>query len=256
MQQQHPVGRQALGIGGPDIVLRQHLQHRGACDAGDQRHVGDAQRHRRQDQALGEGPEPFPDRLVTLHRQKLPLHGEEVDQDIGQHEARHGEAQHGKAHDQTVDQLARLPRRQHADGNGQRHRHEQGRERQRHGRLETLGDEARHRQVGEDRDAHVALQELRRPDEELLDHRTVEAELGADGRDRLGRGVLAGDDRRRIARREPQQKEHEQRHHRHDGQRGEQAADDVSGHDEALPNSGKASLRATATHTRDDITFW
>ena len=57
MQQQHAVGRQALGVGGADIVLLQHLQHRGAGDAGDQRHVGDAERHRRQDQAFGERPQ-------------------------------------------------------------------------------------------------------------------------------------------------------------------------------------------------------
>ena len=59
---------------------------------------------------------------------------------------------------------------------------------------------------------------------------TVEAELGADGGDRLAGGIVAGNDRSGIARREPQQEEHEQRHHRHDGQHGEDAAGDVGGH--------------------------
>jgi hypothetical protein len=43
----HPRG-EALGAGGADIVLLQHLQHAGARDARDERGLADAQRHRRQ----------------------------------------------------------------------------------------------------------------------------------------------------------------------------------------------------------------
>jgi hypothetical protein len=97
--------------------------------------------------------------------------------------------------------------------------------------MTTLRDQARDREVGEDRDAEIAAQQRPQPDRELLDHRPVEAELGPHRRDRLVGRILARDDRRRIARREAQQEEHEQRHHRHHRQGREQSADDVGGHD-------------------------
>ena len=43
---------QALGAGGADIVLLQHLEHGGAGDARDQRDVDAAERDGRQDQVL------------------------------------------------------------------------------------------------------------------------------------------------------------------------------------------------------------
>ena len=54
MAHQHdPVG-EALGAGGADVVLVQHLEHAGARDAGDQRDEADRQGERRQDHALEE----------------------------------------------------------------------------------------------------------------------------------------------------------------------------------------------------------
>ena len=49
----------------------------------------------------------------------------------------------------------------------------------------------------------------------------------------LGVGVVAGDDGRRIARRQPQHQEHEHGDDHHDGDRREQAAGDVGEHAEA-----------------------
>jgi hypothetical protein len=93
-----------------------------------------------------------------------------------------------------------------ADRDGERHRDEQGRQRERQRRLEPLRDQPGDREVGEDRDAEVALCQAPQPDRELLDHRPVEPELGAHRGDRFAGRVVAGDDRRRIARREAQQK--------------------------------------------------
>ncbi len=59
--------------------------------------------------------------------------------------------------------------------------------------------------------------DLADPDHELLQHRLVEAELPANLRHLLGIGVVAGDDRRGIGRRQPQHQEDEYRddqHHR------------------------------------------
>ncbi len=59
---------------------------------------------------------------------------------------------------------------------------------------------------------------------------SFEPELLADLGDGLGRGVLAGHDGGRIARRQVQQQEHEHRDDGHDRQHGEQASDDVGAH--------------------------
>ena len=74
------------------------------------------------------------------------------------------------------------------------------------------------------------MQDIAEPDDELREERLVEPEPVADQRDLLGVGVVAGDDRRRIARRQAQHQEHEDRddqHHRHGR---EQAAQDVAEH--------------------------
>ena len=42
--------RQPLGVGGADVVLRQHVEHAGAGHARDQRDVDHAERDARQDQ--------------------------------------------------------------------------------------------------------------------------------------------------------------------------------------------------------------
>ena len=53
------------------------------------------------------------------------------------------------------------------------------------------------------------------PDRELGEDRPVEAEAVADQGDLLGVGVVAGDDRRRVAGGEPQHQEDEHRHDQH-----------------------------------------
>ena len=84
---------------------------------------------------------------------------------------------------------------------------------------------------GKDRVAEVAAQQLADPRGELNEERLVEPQLGADLRDILGGGEIAGDDRRRIARGQMQEREDEDRDdddHRHGRQ---QAADQEDVHD-------------------------
>ncbi len=86
------------------------------------------------------------------------------------------------------------------------------------------------RKVGEDRGAEVAMQDAPDPASELDQERTVEAEALADPL-HVGRACLiARDHRRRIARRDVEQAEHEQRDDRHHGQRREDSPEDVGQH--------------------------
>ncbi len=59
----------ALGACGADIVLSEHVEHRTACDAGDERNIDKAKRDGGQDQVLKPWPEPFGQGCIALHRQ-------------------------------------------------------------------------------------------------------------------------------------------------------------------------------------------
>src|SRR5215207_5779970 len=86
-----------------------------------------------------------------------------------------------------------------------------------------------------------------KPEAELLEHGTVEAELGAYCRYRFARRVLAGNDCRGVARRQPQEEEHKHRDHGHDRDRRQQPAKDVGDHDASLsPLAGRGWRAALA----------
>src|SRR5256885_8342375 len=67
--------------------------------------------------------------------------------------------------DDAVDPGADLPRGDDAERDRDGHRDHERREGERRGRLEPLRDELRHRKIGEDRDAEVAVQEPPRSEE-------------------------------------------------------------------------------------------
>ncbi|MDT4861365.1 hypothetical protein FQZ97_959670 [compost metagenome] len=110
------------------------------------------------------------------------------------------------------------PRREHAE----RHRDEDGGH-QRHGRerhrgLDALADQFDHRLLHEVRLAEVALQQLRAPVEELHGQRLVEPQLLAHLGDVFAGAAVAHDGGGRVAGREPQHQEHDERdddEHRH-----------------------------------------
>ena len=100
---------------------------------------------------------------------------------------------------------------------------------------------------GEDRVAEVAAQQLADPGEELDQQRLVEPQLGADLRDILGGGEIAGDDRGRIAGRQMQQREDEHRDdhdHRHGRQ---QAADQEDMHGGSATATQRAGMVTSGT---------
>ena len=73
----------ALGAGGAEVVLPDHVQHRGAGDAGQAAGLTGAQRNGRQDQ--------MDDAAAAAGGEPAQLMGEEQDQQQAQPEARHGQ---------------------------------------------------------------------------------------------------------------------------------------------------------------------
>ena len=90
--------------------------------------------------------------------------------------------------------------------------------------------------MGEDRRAEVALEELADPGAELHQEGPVEAELAVDAGDVLRRRVVAGDDGGGVARRHVEEGEDEEGHHPHDGDGGQETADEVDAHPGRVPS--------------------
>ena len=80
--------------------------------------------------------------------------------------------------------------------------------------------------------------------------RLVEPELVADVGDLVGGGVVAGDHRRRIARRQPQHEEDEHRHHREHGDDGDETTGDEIEHFSSCMHLAAFPLRGDARGLR------
>ena len=104
------------------------------------------------------------------------------------------------------------------------------RDRQSDGRLDALGDQLGDRQVGEDRDAEIAVQQTPYPRHELDVKRLIKPELLPDPGDVVQCRGIAGDDDRRVAGAQMQQREDEQSDDRHDRDRRKDAPDDIGKH--------------------------
>jgi hypothetical protein len=132
--------------------------------------------------------------------------------------------------DETIDQRAVFPGSEHAERHGDADGDDQGADRQSERRLDPLGDQLGHGFLEEEALAEIAPQHVADPDGELRPDRLVQPELGADGVDLVGGRVVAGDHRRRIARRQPQHEEDKDRHHRENGDDGDETAGDEIEH--------------------------
>ena len=84
----HPQPAQALGAGGADEVLVQHLDHRGACHARVPAAAEHAKGQRRQQQVLNAA--------VATEREPAELHREEVEREHGGDELRRRHADEGE----------------------------------------------------------------------------------------------------------------------------------------------------------------
>jgi len=92
----------------------------------------------------------------------------------------------------------------HADRHGDADREDQRAGGKRQGRFDTLGDQFGDGLLEEVALAEIAAQDVADPDPELLPDRQLEAELLANRRDLVRRGIVARNHRRRIAGCEPQ----------------------------------------------------
>ena len=121
-------------------------------------------------------------------------------------------------------------RREHPGRDADQHLDAERVERQQHGRLHAVEQRLGDRLAEEDRLAEIEPQHAAEPAHELDRQRVVQPELIAQPRDVLGRGAVAQDHRRRIARRQMDQREDDdadddQHRHQH-----HQPAQDVGGH--------------------------
>ncbi|MCY1374130.1 hypothetical protein D9M69_614470 [compost metagenome] len=158
----------------------------------------------------------------------MQLDGKGVDQQVADQEHRHRKRQDREQHDQAVDPGAGPIGGQHA----QRHRHQdrhQHRERGNRQRgLDALRQQLRHRHLGEDGRAEVALQQLAGPQPELPPQWIVQAQRLAQLGDVVRGSEIPGDQRRRVSGRQVDQQEDDHRHHRHDRHDGEHPPNDVT----------------------------
>ena len=128
-------------------VFTQHIQHRRPGHAGDQRDIDERQRASRQDDALEKRPESLGDAAKALHRQPVQVDGENLDQQIADHEYRNREAEHRQSHHEAVDPGAVFPRRDHAKRHRDNDRENDGRHRDADRRFDALADHLQHRHV-------------------------------------------------------------------------------------------------------------
>src|SRR5262245_4179793 len=101
--EQHWAGGHALGPRGTHIVLGQDIEHGRARDARDQGHIRQAKGEGGQDQMARPGPQPLREGRVALHGKPAQGDGEHINQQIADHEDRHGEADDGQDHDKTIE---------------------------------------------------------------------------------------------------------------------------------------------------------
>ena len=91
-----------LRIGGPDIVLAQHVEHRGARQAGDVGRLDDAEAQRRQHQLLQVFGERGAAHAVD-DREPAEPHREDDEKDHAEIEGRKGEAEQGQHAAEKID---------------------------------------------------------------------------------------------------------------------------------------------------------
>ena len=158
------------------------------------------------------------------------VEGEDVGQEIADDEDGDGEAEDGEDHDDAVDPGAVFPGGEHAHGNGDADGEDQGQDHERDGGFEALTDHGGDRQIGEDRGAEIAVEDVPEPFAEADEEGAVEAEADADAFDVGRAGLVAGDDGGRVAGGDVEKAEDEECDDPHDGDRRDDATGDVVEH--------------------------
>ncbi len=143
-----------------------------------------------------------------------------------------------------------MPRRQHAEHDGDRDRHQQRQQRELERPRQRVGDQLGDRLLEAERVAEVALHDAARERAQLRRDRAVGAEVGSVLLDHLGAGEDRGAHPRRIAGGDAQDQEDAERDRDDDEERLQQAAGDVAAH-HATRGARRASTRPLPGATLD-----
>ena len=165
------------------------------------------------EQEAGHRVDEVPDGDASRHGRPAELHREEQDQEQTPPEDRHRIAGERHAHDAVVEHRVAAHRGEHAGGNADDEREQDGADGELDRRREQRGELAQHGLLRDHRLAEVALQHAADVDAVLDEHRPVEPVLLEQRR--VARGVdaaLARHGLDRIARHDPDEEEREQRH--------------------------------------------
>jgi hypothetical protein len=185
-----------------------------------------------------ERPEAVGEALVALDREPAELERHDPDEQVRQHEHRHRETEHREAHQRAVEPAAEAPGGDDAEGHRDQHRDEDGERGERKRGLDALGDELGDLHLVEVGAAELPLQQVARPDAELHRDRAIQPETRADLGDLLAARGVAREDRRGIARRQPQHEEDQHRHDEQDRDRRQQPPGDECVHRKKRPLAG------------------
>ncbi|MDT4849810.1 hypothetical protein FQZ97_839400 [compost metagenome] len=163
----HAAGAHALGAGRLDEVHADHFQHGGAGQPHVNGHEEAAQRHRRQDEVLGDVAGAGPSGQPGAHgfhaegRQPAQHHREQQDTHQRQPEERRGIEQQGARHDRAVDPAALVAvaglGRHDAQEDAQHDGKHEGAGHQQERGGQALDDQVQHRDVVPVREAQVQL---------------------------------------------------------------------------------------------------
>src|SRR5690606_26058106 len=108
--------------------------------------------------------------------------------------------------------------------------------------LETLQHLVEHGPVEREGPAEIALEQVAEPDQVSLGQGLVEAELRVEAGDVFGRGEIAEDGGRRVARDQRHDQEHDQREPEQDGNRGKKLHSDVGNQERYSLRKGLTSV--------------
>src|SRR6185437_7391607 len=208
----------AVGAGGADVVLLERIEERGAHDAREDRGLRQGQR----DGGQGKGAQAEPEALVPAGKaaggEPAQAHRKNEDEQHREPEVRHGDAELGDAGDDQVGLRIAAGGGEDAGGEGDEHGQKEREQRQRQRDAVALQYDGAHRRAVAIADAEIAMQHAEHPGDVAGPGGGIQAELLAQRGKRIGAGIEAKHELRRIA-------GHHLEHEEDDDARNDQAED-------------------------------
>ncbi len=199
MPKDNPRAGEALGAGRPDIILKEHVDHRRAHHSRVPAGSEQTERQRRQNDMRR--------RAIAAHRKPAEMSGEHVEEQKRDDELRRRHADKGQHHHRPVDDAVAVQGGYDPEGQSERDLDKNAAGHQHEGRgnaRRNQGPDLAALDVGS---AEIAMNEFGEVAPELEDDGQVEPELVADAGDHLGVGAASGDQGGRIGREVMKQQE-------------------------------------------------